>query len=116
MSHLYFSFTLVVLQDSVDLDAAAAAAASSAPPPGLCRPPHLQRLPNLSSLSQGGFPHLAHDASVVLSSLPSLLALPQAPGPPALRPVYGGAIRQGRHWLNIPRGCTDAKRLQLTCQ
>lgn len=42
MSHLYFSCTLVVLQDSVDLDAAAAAAAaSSAPPPRPCRPPHL---------------------------------------------------------------------------
>lgn len=94
MSHLYFSCTPVVLQDSVDLDAAAAAA-SSAPPPRLCRPPHLQRLPNLSPLSQGGFPHLAHDASVVLSSLPCLLALPRAPDRPRSGPYMAGPSGKG---------------------
>lgn len=93
MSHLCFYWKRVCLQDSVDLDVAAA---SSAPPPRLCPPPHLQRLPNLSALSRGGFPHLA---SVLLSSPPPLLALPQA------RP----ARAQARIWRGHPAGETLVK-------
>lgn len=76
---------------TVDVDVAAA---SSAPPPRRCRPPHLQHLPNLSPFSQGGFPHLVQ--LHLISCHRRRLSCP------CLSPVYGGAIRQGRLWLNIP--------------
>lgn len=89
---------------------------------------NLQVSPHPSRLLCGALLHLAQHSSIMLSSLPFLNAGPLHPPPvpgalgqfqpcPTLRPVYGGAIRQGSHAVKYtPQAPRMPNASRPTCQ